>query len=124
MGWKWILLPCLALVLLLAASGIASADRAEVDVDAPDTARPGETVQVKLNVHHEDSAPGHYVDSVKLYDGDRLLKEWTYDNSNFERAEEWSVTYTGSFDRDVNLRAVVNCNLHGGEPDTEVIIVR
>ncbi len=79
---------------------------------------------IVLNLHHEDSALGHYVNSVKLYDGDRLLKEWTYDRSNFKKAEEWSVTYTGSFDKNTNLRAMANCNLHGGDGSSKSIVVR
>lgn len=113
------------LALMLAATGIASADRPEVrSIDAPDSARSGESVPITLNLHHEDTSPVHYVDYVRLYDGDRLLQEWTYGKNNPEKAEEWSLTYTGSFEKSTKLRAVIRCNLHGDSAATKEITVQ
>jgi desulfoferrodoxin (superoxide reductase-like protein) len=112
MGWKHIMLPLLAL-LLLAMSGVAYADVPDVHVTAPDSAKAGESVPIVVGVTHEDVAPGHYVDIVRLYDGDALLKEWRYGPGNYVKGEKWTVSYDGAFDRDARLRAVAHCTLHG-----------
>ena len=57
MGWKLVILALMSL-MLLAMSGVAYADRPEVDIEAPDYVRPGKTVQVIVEVEHEDSTPG------------------------------------------------------------------
>lgn len=122
MGWKRILLPLLTL-LLLAMSGVAYADRPDVGIEAPDSVRAGEQVPVIVEVEHEGSGPGHYVDVVRLYDGDTLLKEWRYGSDNYVKAEEWTVSHTGTFDRDAQLRATARCTLHGEGADMETIRV-
>jgi hypothetical protein len=123
MGWKRILLPVLVLSLL-AMAGVACADELEVDLEAPDRARAGETVPVMIEIEHEDTAPGSYVDLVRLYDGDTLLKEWRYGPDDYVKAEEWTVSYTGAFDRDAYLRATAHSTVHGDDADTETIRIR
>ncbi|OPY28941.1 MAG: hypothetical protein A4E28_01214 [Methanocella sp. PtaU1.Bin125] len=123
MGWKLILLPLLALSLL-AMTGTAAADDIEVDLDAPDYARSGETVPVTIEIEHEDTAPGRYVDTVRLYDGDTLLKEWRYGPDDYVKAEEWTLSYSGAFDRDAYLRATAHSTVYGDDTDTERIRIR
>jgi desulfoferrodoxin (superoxide reductase-like protein) len=122
MGWKRIALPLLML-LLLALPGMAYADRPDVDVKAPDSVKAGQNVPVIVEVEHEGSGPGHYVDMVRLYDGDNLLKEWKYGPGDYVKDEKWTVSYDGTFGRDARLRAVARCNLHGEGADTETIRV-
>lgn len=110
-------------LMLLAMSGVAYADELEVDLEAPDYARAGETVSVIVEIEHEDTAPGSYVDAVRLYDGNTLLKEWRYGPNDYVKAEEWTVSYSGAFDRDAYLRATAHSTMHGDDTDTETIRV-
>lgn len=123
MGWKRILLSVVVLSLL-AISGVACADELEVDLEAPDNARAGETVSVMIEIEHEDTAPGNYVDLVRLYDGDTLLKEWRYGPDDYVKQEEWTLLYSVAFDRDAYLRATAHSTVHGDDTDTETIRVR
>jgi|AGTN01.2.fsa_nt_gi hypothetical protein len=116
-------MPLLTLLLLLAFSGVAYAEKLDVDVEAPDYARAGEIVPIIVEVEHEGSGPGNYVDSVKLYDGNTLLKEWKYGPDNYVKEKEWAVAYKGPFDHSANLRAVAHCTLQGSATDTERIYV-
>lgn len=104
---------------LLAMSDPACADRPDVDVEAPDYVKAGENVPVVIEVEHDGSAPGHYVDLVRLYDGDTLLKEWRYGPGDYVKEKEWTLSYTGTFDRDARLKATARCILHGSGMFTE-----
>lgn len=124
MGWKQLLIPVLLLILLLSTTGIALANRPDISIDAQDSSKPGENVPVKVEVEHQGTGTGHYVDSIRLYDGDRLLEEWAYGPDSYVKDRQWSVTYTGSFDRDANLRAVAHCTIHGDGTATRGITVQ
>ncbi|HTX43914.1 MAG TPA: hypothetical protein VMC61_04235, partial [Methanocella sp.] len=58
---------------------------------APNVATAGSDVTLKVTVTHRDTgSPAlHYVDRVALYDGDKLLKEWKYDQNNYKKDEVW-----------------------------------
>jgi desulfoferrodoxin (superoxide reductase-like protein) len=101
------------MLLLLAMSGVAYADVPDVYIKAPDSLKAGQNVPVVVEIEHEDVAPGHYVDVVRLYDGDTMLKEWRYGPGNYVKEEKWTVSHTGTFDRDARLRATARCTLHG-----------
>jgi desulfoferrodoxin (superoxide reductase-like protein) len=84
---------------------------------APNVATAGSDVTIKVTVTHRDTgAPAlHYVDRVMLYDGDKLLKEWKYDQNNYKKDEVWTESYTGTANSDMRLRAVAHCTVHGYE---------
>jgi hypothetical protein len=84
---------------------------------APNVATAGSDVTIKVTTTHRDTgAPAlHYVDRVTLYDGDKLLKEWKYDQNNYKKDEVWTESYTGTVNSDMRLRAVAHCTVHGYE---------
>jgi hypothetical protein len=84
---------------------------------APNVATAGSDVTIKVTTTHRDTgAPAlHYVDGVALYDGDKLLKEWKYDQNNYKKDEVWTESYTGTGNSDMHLRAVAHCTVHGYE---------
>jgi hypothetical protein len=84
---------------------------------APNVATAGSDVTIKVTTTHRDTgAPAlHYVDRVALYDGDKLLKEWKYDQNNYKKDEVWTESYTGTGNSDMRLRAAAHCTVHGYE---------
>lgn len=84
---------------------------------APNVATAGSDALIKVTVTHRDTgSPAlHYVDRVGLYDGDKLLKEWTYDQNSYKKDEVWTETYSAPVKSDMHLRAVAHCTVHGYE---------
>jgi hypothetical protein len=84
---------------------------------APNVATAGSSALIKVTVTHRDSgSPAlHYVDRVSLYDGDKLLKEWTYDQITYKKDEAWTETYSAPVTSDMHLRAIAHCTVHGYE---------
>lgn len=121
--WLFYVMAC-ALLLLAAAAGPALANVPAVSIQAPGSAAAGKAVPVAISLDHGGTGGGHYVDSVRLYDGDRLLKEWAYDRGNFEKAPQWTVRYDGTIDKDAQLKAIAHCTLHGDGSGSAAIGVR
>lgn len=84
---------------------------------APNVATAGSEQTIKVVVTHRDtgSPPLHYVDRVMLYDGNKLLKEWKYDQNNYNKNEVWTESTTVPVRSDMHLRAVAHCTVHGFE---------
>lgn len=121
--WLFYVMAC-ALLLLATAAWPALANVPAVSIQVPGSATAGETVPVAISVDHRGTGGGHYVDSVRLYDGDRLLKEWAYDRGNLEKSPQWTVRYDGTFDKDAQLKAIARCTLHGDGSGSATIGVR
>jgi desulfoferrodoxin (superoxide reductase-like protein) len=100
----------LAVVLL---PGIALANKGSVTIDAPDTAKKGEEVTVKLNVEHCCVTKMHYVNWVYLQANGKEVKRWTYTSKELPPSPKFSLEYKYSVAGDTELKAEANCNLHG-----------
>ena len=96
------LLPAATLTL-----GPLAEERPALDVGilAPSVVKPGEKTRVMIEVKNEIPATS-YVDSIMLYDGNTLLREWKYTWSD-RRTEQgkWHLAYEGSFTKPATLRA-------------------
>jgi len=70
---------------------------------------------IKLVLTHRDTgSPAlHYVDRVMLYDGSKLIKEWTYDRNSYKTDEVWTESLTVPANSDMHLRAMAHCTVHG-----------
>ncbi|MCD1294448.1 hypothetical protein CUJ83_05470 [Methanocella sp. CWC-04] len=86
------------------------AHKPEVSISTPESLKKGTTTTIILSVNHLGTGPEHYVDRVALYDGDKLLKEWTYGRDNYVKDRSWDLKHQCSLDRDADLRAVVHCS--------------
>ncbi|MCD1294449.1 hypothetical protein CUJ83_05475 [Methanocella sp. CWC-04] len=95
-----------------------------VSISAPSTVSSEMPATVTVIVNHLGSGPGHFVDKVTLYDGNKMLKEWSFDSSSYKKGPTWDISYTGNFDKDANLKAIVHCNIHGDGAGTETMIVK
>ncbi|HTY89743.1 MAG TPA: hypothetical protein VMC84_01055 [Methanocella sp.] len=111
----------LSAIFLGAVAGVAAANVPGVAVNAPppppapNVATAGSDALVKVVVTHRDTgSPAlHYVDRVMLYDGNKLIKEWKYDQNSYRKDETWTESLTVPAKSDMQLRAVAHCTVHG-----------
>jgi len=105
MGWKKIIVLWLCAMTLLAIAQVARANGPdlEVGVKAPSFVNPGEKATVQIEISNEIPATS-YVDSVKLYDGNTLLREWKYTLPDRQTGGNLYLTYEGSFAKSATLR--------------------
>ncbi len=102
-------------------AGVASANVPGVAINAPppppapNVATAGSDAMIKVVLTHRDTgSPAlHYVDRVMLYDGNKLIKEWTYDQNSSKTDEVWTESLTVPAKSDMHLRAMAHCTVHG-----------
>lgn len=115
------LLPAATLTL----GPLAEEERPALDVGiiAPGVVKPGERTMVMIEVKNEIPATS-YVDSVRLYEGNNLLREWKYTWAD-RRTEQgkWYLKYEGSFTKPTTLRAEAHSSDGRKAYSTEVIKV-
>lgn len=111
----------LSAIFLGVVAGVAAANVPGVAINAPppppapNVATAGSDALIKVVLTHRDTgSPAlHYVDRVMLYDGDKLLKEWKYDQNSYKTDETWTESLTVPAKADMHLRAVAHCTVHG-----------
>jgi desulfoferrodoxin (superoxide reductase-like protein) len=93
----------------------AFADKAGVSIQAPPSAKKGETITLTVKVTHNGNNILHYVDYVTLTVNGQEVKQWEY--SAFDRAEneDFSVTHELEVTETMNIEAKANCNIHGSK---------
>ena len=101
-------------VIIMMALLPVEANRAGIKVTAPEEVAAGENFTIGLEISHSDNDGGHYVDWVRIWMDDELVKEWTYTPEDFVPETRWTLEYETSIDKPTEIRARANCNLHGG----------
>jgi desulfoferrodoxin (superoxide reductase-like protein) len=116
-----ILVLMLSVFLVATMAGTALANVPGVAINAPppppapNVAVKGGQALVTLVVTHRDTSipSSHYVDRLYLFNGDNLVKEWTYNDKTANKNEVWTESVVVPAIKDMNLRAIAHCTLHG-----------
>ena len=124
MGWKKVIVLLLCAMVLLAVARAACADGPdlEVSIKAPSFIKPGEKATVTISVKNEIPATS-YVDSVRLYAGDALLKEWAYVGPGDQAEGKLYLRYEGNFMKSATLKVEAHSSDGRYANSTEVIKV-
>jgi len=79
------------LAFVLTAS-LAGASIPAFTVEAPTQAYAGEPITIIVHVSHPDQSGLHYVNDIKLFVNDELVKEWKYDKNTYVKNGLWDET--------------------------------
>lgn len=113
------------LSLLIFQAGFAFGNKSAVSIDAPQTARKGSEVTIKVSATHNANSALHYTQWLKVTVNGSEVARWEFSGS---KRPEGDV-----FTREVKIKAVENmdivaeasCNVHGSAgPATAKIAVR
>jgi desulfoferrodoxin (superoxide reductase-like protein) len=97
------------------------ANVAKVKVTLPGEVEVNENFTIELEISHSNNNEDHYVDWVRLYLDDEMVKEWTYTPDDFVPDTLWTLDYSTMIGAKTEVRAKANCNLHGGSQNMEVV---
>ena len=110
------------MVLLLVFSVIGStcmADEAAIRIIAPASVKPGTVVTVRLEIRHDGNNFLHYVEEVTVKAGEEEIQRWEYSNFDKPESQEFTREFDVTVDREIDLTARADCNLHGSAgPDS------
>jgi desulfoferrodoxin (superoxide reductase-like protein) len=106
-------------VLLCLISAPAYANKASAAIDAPEKAKIGDVIKIKITISHRGNNFIHHVDWAYVKINGKEVGRWEFsfhklpENENFSR----EVTYT--VDGPLTIVAEGDCNMHGSEGKVE-----
>ncbi|MFW5793121.1 MAG: desulfoferrodoxin family protein [Bacteroidota bacterium] len=103
----------LSLVLLLPLNLLAN--KTTVELIAPEKAKAGDNVTVKINISHSGNSFLHYTEWVYLMINDEEVKRWEYSSSDRPEDSDFTLEYTFEIEKTVDVEVKGNCNLHGSD---------
>ena len=118
---KRVILLVSSLVLLLLTAP-ALADQASVEIDAPETAKKGNTITVKIKVSHKGNNYLHHIDWVYVKVNDKEVARWDYSFRKLPEDEVFTKEVEVAVDGPLDIRSQAHCNMHGsaGEAKAKV----
>ncbi|MBS3754803.1 MAG: hypothetical protein KGY56_03805 [Desulfobacterales bacterium] len=124
MGNTRAVLLCLCAALMLAVFFVpaAAANESAVEIEAPEEAAVGEQVTITLDVVHEGNNFIHHTEWVELQINGETVKRWEYSMFGKPPGENFSVSFSYTAEKDLQLQAEASCNLHGSRNVAEQTI--
>jgi desulfoferrodoxin (superoxide reductase-like protein) len=110
------------LVLFWVTLTTAFANESAVRIEAPESAQPGQEVEILVHVSHSGNNFMHYTELVELEINGELVEKWEYSNFSKPSEEEFTVRYFHAADQDFTISARAVCNMHGSR-NTDVVNV-
>jgi desulfoferrodoxin (superoxide reductase-like protein) len=115
---------CFSLVFSFGA-GLAFAGKSVASIEAPETARKGSEITIKVTVTHSANSMFHYTQWLKVMANQKEIARWDYTSGNRPEAAVFSKEIKVNALEDLEVTAEASCNMHGSAgPATAKISVR
>jgi desulfoferrodoxin (superoxide reductase-like protein) len=101
------------LFFLIFFTGTAFANKTSVTIEAPDSAKQGTEISIKINVAHRGNNFVHYTNWVYVKANDKEIARWEFSVGNRSEAENFSREVKYTVTGPVEIIAEGNCNIHG-----------
>jgi desulfoferrodoxin (superoxide reductase-like protein) len=102
----------LATAVTLLATGSAWANKSSVEIVAPATAKPGETVTITIKVSHNGNSFFHHTKWAFVKVNGVEVGRWESKEKKFE-SENFTRQVTVKTDKTLQIESEAWCNLHG-----------
>ncbi len=114
---KVVLLVSSLVLFLLAAPALA--DQSSVEIDAPETAKKGSTITVKIKVIHKGNNYLHHTDWVYVKVNDKEVARWDYSLRKLPEDEVFTKEVEVKVDGPLDIRSQAHCNIHGSSGEAK-----
>ncbi|HUL00594.1 MAG TPA: desulfoferrodoxin family protein [Nitrospirota bacterium] len=109
----------LAVVLLCFISAPAFANKASAKIDAPDNAKKGDVIKIKIAISHSGNNFIHHVDWAYVKVNGKEIGRWEFSFYNLPESADFSREVTYTVDGPLVIEAQGHCNIHGSEGKVE-----
>lgn len=103
------------LVIFFLFSLSSYANKTSVEIVAPEKAKKGSEVTVKVEVKHFGNSKAHYTDWVKVKINGEEYKTWEYKPDNLPEDQNFTVEFKIKIEENTEIIAEGNCNKHGSK---------
>jgi len=107
------LMVAIGMVFFLLNAPVVWADKSSVEIDAPNQVAKGSEVVITLKVTHSANSFFHYTDWVVVKANGEEIARWEYSAMDKPENETFTKEVTVTADKDLQIEAQANCNLHG-----------
>ncbi|MEJ2587421.1 MAG: desulfoferrodoxin family protein [Deltaproteobacteria bacterium] len=111
-----------SLICFLLSAPMAWANKASVEIEAPNQAPKGSEVVIKLHVKHSADNFFHHVDWVVAKVNGKEIDRWEYSAFDLPKAADFTKEIKLTADKDLEIEAQANCNIHGSAGVSKHII--
>jgi desulfoferrodoxin (superoxide reductase-like protein) len=100
-----------SIIVVTAVPGFA--DRTGIAIEAPDTAKKGQSVVIRVNVTHKGNNFIHHTNWVYLKADGKEIARWEFSSGKLPEGEVFSRDVSLTVTAPVEITAEGNCNIHG-----------
>ena len=116
---RMVMVGALSVLVFCLSLGVATANKASVTIEAPQSVQKGEELTIRVTVTHSANNLFHYTEWLKVMVNQKEVARWDYTSSNRPEA--------AIFTKEIKLKAVENmeitaqasCNIHGSNGPAE-----
>jgi len=101
------------LFFLILFSGTAFANKTSVTIDAPNTAKKGSEITIKVNVFHHGNNFFHHTNWVYIKVNDEEIARWEFSGIHKPESENFSREVKHAVTGPIEITAEGHCNIHG-----------
>lgn len=113
-------LSTLVIFFLFSLSGYAN--KTSVSIVAPEKAKKGSEVTIKIEVKHFGNTKAHYTDWVKVKINGKEFKTWKYNPDNLPEEQNFIIEFKIKVEENTEIIAEGNCNKHGSKGEDKFTI--
>jgi desulfoferrodoxin (superoxide reductase-like protein) len=105
--------------------GVATANKASVAIEAPQSIQKGAELIIRVTVTHSANSFFHYTEWFKVMVNQKEVARWDYTSSSRPEAAVFTKEIKLKAVEDMDVTAQASCNIHGSNgPDTVKVTVR
>jgi desulfoferrodoxin (superoxide reductase-like protein) len=97
----------------------AFANKSSVKIDAPDSAKNGEIITIKITVSHSANNFFHHTNWVYVKVNGKEIARWDFSASDRPETEVFTKEVSFKVENSVTIEAEANCNVHGSAGKAE-----
>jgi len=91
------------------------ANKTSVKIDAPEKAKIGTEVTIKIEVKHIGNTSKHYTDWVVVKINGEEYKKWEYTSENLPNEQNFELSFKVKVEKNMEISAEGHCNKHGSK---------
>ena len=107
------------MLLLCLISAPTFANKTAVAIDAPDIAKMGDVIKIKITVKHRGNNFIHHTDWAYVKVNGKEIGRWEYSFHNLPENEVFSKEVTYTVDGPLTIQAEGDCDIHGSDGKVE-----
>jgi desulfoferrodoxin (superoxide reductase-like protein) len=120
---KFTITGIITLFVFLVVTGSSFANKTSVTITAPEKAKKGTEITIKINVNHSTNTSGHHTDWVWVKVNGKEYQKWEYTKNNLPESNDFILEIKIKAEEKMEITAEGHCNRHGSTGEQKVTVI-